>query len=65
MCVANAYLIQDGKPELIMKNVETVEATEKNTWNLIGLFGDQKRIKARLTSLLLIENQIYLSIDKE
>ncbi|BBO78566.1 hypothetical protein DSCW_59830 [Desulfosarcina widdelii] len=59
MCIANAYLIRHGTPEMIMENVETVQAIETNVWNLSSLFGEEKRIVGRLKCLQLLENQLF------
>jgi predicted RNA-binding protein len=58
MCIADAYLICQGKTELIMENVERIQVIETNVWSLSGLFGEEKRIVARMNSIELIENQI-------
>ena len=60
--MANAYLIRHGKPELIMENVETVQAIDTNAWGLSGLFGEEKRIVARMKCLLLLENQLFFEV---
>jgi len=59
MCIANAYLIRHGEQELLMENVETVQAIEKNVWDLSGLLGEEKRIVARMKCLLLLENRLF------
>lgn len=59
MCEANAYLIQDDEPKLIMEAVDTVEP-EDDGLRLMSIFGDQKFIKARLHSLSLVDHKIFL-----
>ena len=59
MCEANAYLIQDKETKLIMEAVDTVEP-EGDGIKLVSIFGDQKIIKARIHSLSLVDNKIYL-----
>ncbi|MBW2514424.1 MAG: CooT family nickel-binding protein [Deltaproteobacteria bacterium] len=59
MCEANAYLIEGKEPKLIMEAVDTVEPEGDNI-KLISIFGDQKIIKARIHSLSLVDNKIYL-----
>ena len=58
MCLSNAYIVRRGKPELVMTDVESVQAVETNVWKLTGLFGEEKRIKARVKSLQLLDNQL-------
>lgn len=47
MCEANAYLILEGHEELIMESVGILEPEGENTWRLLGIFGDQKRIREK------------------
>ena len=44
---------------MIMEAVDTVEPEGDNI-KLISIFGDQKIIKARIHSLSLVDNKIYL-----
>ena len=59
MCEANAYLINGDEPELLMEAVETVEP-EGDGIKLISIFGDQKFINARIYSLSLVDNKVFL-----
>jgi len=59
MCEANVYLVKDKESQLIMEAVDTVEP-EGDSIKLVSIFGDQKIIKARIHSLSLVDNKIYL-----
>jgi len=59
MCEASAYIIKDGHEELVLKDVDKLE-NEDGEINLVNIFGDQKRIKARLKALSLVEHKIIL-----
>jgi len=59
MCEANAYIINDGKEELIMEAVDTIEP-ENDGLKMISIFGEQKFIKARIRSLSLVEHKVFL-----
>jgi predicted RNA-binding protein len=59
MCEANAYVIDQGKEELVMEAVDTVEP-EENGLRLVSIFGDQKFLKARIHSLSLVEHKVFL-----
>ena len=59
MCEANAYLLEENDSKLIMEAVDTVEP-EENGIRLISIFGDQKFLKAKIHSLNLVDNKIYL-----
>ena len=59
MCEANAYLIKDDEPSLIMEAVDTV-APEGDGIKLVSIFGDQKFIKAQIHSLSLVDHKVFL-----
>jgi predicted RNA-binding protein len=59
MCEANAYLIEGNDTTLIMESVDTIEPQEEGL-QLVNIFGEQKFLKARIDSLSLIDNKVYL-----
>lgn len=59
MCEASAYLIQDGKEELVLENVDELH-TEGDTIKMINLFGDQKIFDARIKMISFVENKIVM-----
>ena len=59
MCEASAYIIKDGHEELVLKDVDKLE-NEDGEIKLVNIFGDQKRVKARLKALSLVEHKIIL-----
>ena len=59
MCEANAYLIENQQPTLIMEAVDTVEP-EEDGLRLVNIFGDQKFVKARIESLSLVDHKVFL-----
>ncbi len=59
MCEASAYLIQDGKEELILENVEELHR-EGNVIKIVNLFGDQKAFEAHIKLISFLENKIVL-----
>ncbi|MCP4748361.1 MAG: CooT family nickel-binding protein [Desulfobacteraceae bacterium] len=59
MCEANAYLIQNGKQELIMESVDKVEP-EENGLRLVDIYGEQRFVKARIHALSLVDHKILL-----
>ena len=62
MCEANAYLIKEGKEELILESVETVEHATDGTWHLKGIFGDQKSVKGRFREMNLVDHKIIFEV---
>ena len=47
MCEAHAFVLKDGKEEMILENVDLVDL-EGDEVRLVSIFGEQKILKARL-----------------
>ncbi|MBN1850588.1 MAG: CooT family nickel-binding protein [Deltaproteobacteria bacterium] len=58
MCEANAFLLDQGKEELIMESVDLLEPEEDGQYRLVNIFGEQKMIKARLKVMNLVDHRI-------
>lgn len=59
MCESNAYLIKDGKEELIMESVDLVRING-GTVLLKSIFGDETQVDAALRELNLTGHRIVL-----
>jgi predicted RNA-binding protein len=59
MCEANAYLIKGDKEELVLEDISVLRP-EKDELYLQNIFGEQKRIKARIKEMNLIDHRIVL-----
>jgi len=59
MCEANAYLLQDGEEQLVMKSVDIVRP-EKDGIYLQDIFGGQRTVKARIKEMYLVDHKILL-----
>jgi predicted RNA-binding protein len=59
MCEANAYLVKEGKEELILEDISILRP-EKDELYLQNIFGEQKRIKAQIKEMNLIDHRIIL-----
>jgi len=59
MCEASAFIIKDGKKELVLESVDVLE-NQDGEINMVNIFGDQKRIKARIKTLSLVDHKIIL-----
>jgi len=64
MCEASAYVIQDGKEELILENVDELHK-EGDTIKMTNLFGDQKVLEAQVKMISFVDNKIILEKAKE
>ena len=59
MCEAVAYLLKDGKEELLLESVDLLES-EENQVKMINIFGEQKKVKAKIKALSLVDHKIVL-----
>ena len=59
MCEANAYLLKDGKEELILEAVDVLE-NEGGQVRIANIFGEQKIIRGRIRSMSLVKHKILL-----
>jgi predicted RNA-binding protein len=58
MCEANAYLIINGKEQLIMESLDLVEPTGENEWLLVSMFGEKKTVTGRIKSMELVDHRV-------
>lgn len=59
MCEANAYLLKDGKEELFLEALDTVEP-ENGNLRLTSIFGEQKFIKGKISRLSLVNHKVVI-----
>jgi predicted RNA-binding protein len=59
MCEAAAFMLKDGKEELILESVDILEP-ENGKIRLVNIFGEQKTISARIRQLSLVNHKIIL-----
>jgi predicted RNA-binding protein len=59
MCEAAAYILKDGKEELLLQDVDLIEPDGENL-RLVSIFGEQKIIKASIVSLNLVNHKVIL-----
>ncbi|MDY6989930.1 MAG: CooT family nickel-binding protein [Thermodesulfobacteriota bacterium] len=64
MCEANAYLVKDGKEELFLEAIDTVEPDNGNL-RLTTIFGEQKFIKGRISRLALVDHKVVIEQTEE
>jgi predicted RNA-binding protein len=51
--------MKDGKEELVLESVDVLE-DEGDSISMVNIFGEQKRLKARIRSLSLVDHKIIL-----
>ena len=59
MCETNAYVFKEGKEELVLEDLMILRP-EGEEFYLQNILGEQRRIKARIKELNLIEHRIIL-----
>ena len=59
MCEANAFLLREGIESKVMENVDQLDV-EDDEIRLVNIFGEQKKLKARIISYSGSESRILL-----
>jgi predicted RNA-binding protein len=59
MCEASAYIIRDGREELVLESVDVLEPENGNI-RLVSIFGEQKVLSAKIKKLALVDHKIIL-----
>ncbi|MDY7036005.1 MAG: CooT family nickel-binding protein [Thermodesulfobacteriota bacterium] len=59
MCESAAYLLKDGQKELVLEYVDVLEC-EENQIRMVNIFGEKKKIEAKIKSLSLVDHTIIL-----
>jgi predicted RNA-binding protein len=59
MCEANAYLLKDGKEELLLEAVDVLE-NEGDQVRMANIFGEQRVVKGQIRSMSLVDHKIIL-----
>ena len=59
MCEANAFLLKEGMESKIMENVDQLDV-EGDEICLVNIFGEQKKVKARIISYNASDSRILL-----
>jgi predicted RNA-binding protein len=59
MCEASAYILKDGREELVLENVESLEDNNGEI-QMVSIFGEQKRIQGKIKTFNLLDHKIVL-----
>jgi predicted RNA-binding protein len=59
MCEASAFIIREGREELVLERVDIVEQ-ENGNLRLINIFGEQKILPAKIKKMSLVDHKIIL-----
>lgn len=59
MCEAAAYVLKNGREELVLQDVDVIEPDGDNL-RLVNIFGEQKVLRAHILSLNLVDHKVIL-----
>lgn len=59
MCEAAAYILKNGREELLLQDVDLIEPDGENL-RIVSIFGEQKIVKASILSLNLVNHKVIL-----
>ena len=59
MCEASAYILKDGREELVLEHVESLEDNNGEI-QMVSIFGEQKRIQGKIKTFNLLDHKIVL-----
>lgn len=59
MCESNAYILKEGKEELVLEDISIIRPEPEGLY-LQNIFGEQKRIRARIREMNLVDHRIIL-----
>ena len=59
MCQSNAYLVQDGREELLLEDVVSIQP-EGEKILLRGIFGERELVDAKIKMIDLLHHKIIL-----
>ena len=58
MCEANAYILKNGKEELILESVDIIEPEGEGEYRIISIFGEQKIVQCKIRLMNLVNHKI-------
>ena len=59
MCESSAFLLKRGKEELLFESIDLLE-NEDGQVSLTNMFGEKKKVRARIKTLSLVDHKIIL-----
>lgn len=59
MCESAAYILRDGKEELVLESIDLLERGEDEV-QLTNMYGERKTLRARVKTLSLVDHKIVL-----
>lgn len=59
MCESTAYILKDGKEEVLFEDIESLENSGGEI-KMVSIFGEEKTIRARPRRFSLVDHKIVL-----
>jgi predicted RNA-binding protein len=59
MCESTAYILKDGKEEILLESVDVLENMDGHV-KMISMFGEEEIVEARVKTLSLVDHKIIL-----
>jgi len=59
MCESTAYILKDGKEELVLEGVDLLENSDDGV-KMVDIFGEEKTIRAKVKRFSLVDHKIIL-----
>ena len=59
MCEASAYILKNGQEEIFLESIDRIESSHDRI-KLVSIFGEEKRVKAKVKTISLIDHKILL-----
>jgi predicted RNA-binding protein len=59
MCESTAYILKDGKEELLLESVDILETMNTHV-KLVSMFGEEEIVEAKVKTLSLVDHKIIL-----
>lgn len=57
MCEAAAYVVKEGREELLLEAVDLIEPEDEG-YRLVSIFGEQKIVKGRIKLINLVNHRV-------
>lgn len=62
MCEAAAYIVKDGKEELLLESVDLIEPENDEEYRIVTIFGEQKLVKGKIKVINLVNHKIVFEL---
>jgi len=60
MCESTAFLLKEGKEELLLEGVDLLENRDGRV-RMVNIFGEEREIEAQIKVLSLVDHKIILT----